>query len=288
VEWIQAAASQAASDLYLDFDQRSLAVARRQAGRYQPVLTSSDPQYHRLSSALKHAVGIDPGNQLRQADRMTPLPDRQGYVRISYLKTHDGETWCLRIHETESLGTPATTPPPALRQAVFAKEPALHLIAGATGSGKSTTMYALLEQLPTGFGKVVTVEDPPERLLPGLLQTRVDGAANWTPATAIRAFMRQDPDLIVVGEIRDRMTARAAVRAALSGHPVLATIHAGGPGQCRDRLNSLDVPSWQIEATSGMEVYQELKARTCPFCEGTNCINCRNTGFLGREAAYEL
>jgi type IV pilus assembly protein PilB len=187
----------------------------------------------------------------------------------------------------------------------------IFLITGPTGSGKSTTLYSLLEILNQTDVNVITVEDPVEYTMPGINQVQVNEKAGLTFTEALRSILRQDPDKIMVGEIRDYPTAELAIRAALTGHLVLSTLHTNDAPSSVVRLIDMGVAAYLISTSLVAVVAQRLVRRLCPMCKAeyalpeniaaeyglqpgipvyapVGCDNCRNTGYKGRIAIVEV
>jgi type II secretory ATPase GspE/PulE/Tfp pilus assembly ATPase PilB-like protein len=163
------------------------------------------------------------------------------------------------------------------------------LLTGPAGSGKTTTIYACLRYLVDLGGRhVITVEDPVERLVPGVMQTEVNEARGLNFATAARHLLRQDPQVLVIGEVRDDETARIATRAALTGHLVISTLHAGSCQGVFDRLRSLCTDHYEVAASVELVVNQRLLRRLCGKCGGHGCEACLKTGYHGRVPVFEL
>ncbi len=188
------------------------------------------------------------------------------------------------------------------------------LVTGPTGSGKSTTLYAALSQLAEKKINCVTVEDPVEKLINGVTQVQVNAKAGLTFATALRSILRQDPDVIMVGEIRDEETADIGVRAAVTGHLVLSTLHTNDCVSAVYRLQNMGIPFYMIAAATTGVVAQRLVKVLCPHCrrkikagqqtkrllyevsgkeaeevwEAVGCEECLNTGYSHRRAIYEM
>jgi general secretion pathway protein E len=185
------------------------------------------------------------------------------------------------------------------------------LVTGPTGAGKTTTLYAALKLLNTGRRTILTIEDPVEYAVPGVGQTQVDTRVGLTFAQGLRAILRQDPDIVLVGEIRDRETAEVAVEAALTGHLVLSTVHANSAAGAITRLRDFGVESFLVAATLRAVVAQRLVRLVCPECvtmeplahglatriglapglpvaKANGCPRCRMTGYVGRQGLYEL
>jgi general secretion pathway protein E len=189
------------------------------------------------------------------------------------------------------------------------------LVTGPTGSGKTTTLYSTLKQLATDTVNVNTIEDPIEMVVDAFNQSQIQPAIEFDFAAGIRTLMRQDPDIIMVGEIRDRATAEMAVQAALTGHLVLSTLHTNDAPTAISRLLDLGMPAHLIKATLNGVMAQRLVRTLCPDCRSevqcdseawhqlvgdsqlsqpktvfqpAGCLECRNTGYLGREGIYEI
>lgn len=182
---------------------------------------------------------------------------------------------------------------------------------GPTGSGKTTTLYAGLQELNTGEFQIITVEDPVEYRLERVLQIQVQPAIDYGFATALRHILRHDPDVILIGEIRDRDTARIAVESALTGHLVLSTLHTNSAVQTIARLIEIGIEPYLVNSTLAGVLAQRLVRRNCkacrqpetveptvratlgvskeePFWRGAGCDECAGTGYHGRMAVYEL
>jgi general secretion pathway protein E len=237
------------------------------------------------------------------------LQDRQVDVRVSTLPTLHGESVVLRLLDKEKgwgaleeLGMAADTLAGFLQ--AIARPNGIVLATGPTGSGKTTTLYAAVERIRTGREKILTVEDPVEYELPGVPQVPVNEKFGVTFATALRALLRQDPDVLLVGEIRDEETAQIATHAALTGHLVLSTLHTNDAAGALTRLLDLGVPSYLVASTVEAVLAQRLVRKVCVACgewaaeqrggvservfRGRGCAACWNTGYLGRTGVYEL
>lgn len=159
---------------------------------------------------------------------------------------------------------------------------------GPTGSGKTTTLYAAVEQIRTGREKILTVEDPVEYELPGVAQMPVHEKVGVTFASALRALLRQDPDVLLVGEIRDEETAEIATHAALTGHLVLSTLHTNDAASALTRLLDLGVAPYLVASTVEAVLAQRLVRVICQHCRAAGCEQCRGSGYRGRTGIYEV
>ena len=241
-------------------------------------------------------------------------------LRIATMPTAFGEKMVLRIFDPEVLLKP-------FEEMGFSREDrqrweritdnpyGIILVTGPTGSGKTTTLYSTLRQMASDDVNICTIEDPIEMVEPSFNQMQVQHGIDLTFAHGVRALMRQDPDIIMIGEIRDRETAEMAVQAALTGHLVLSTLHTNDAPSAITRLLELGLPSYLIRATLIGVMAQRLARTLCPDCKESTrleedawrtltrpwkaplpektcrpvgCLNCRNTGYLGRTGAYEI
>ena len=169
------------------------------------------------------------------------------------------------------------------------------LVVGPTGSGKTTTLYSVMQQLNDRKRKIITVEDPVEYQLPGLSQMQVNPKIGLSFASGLRHIVRQDPDVILVGEIRDRETADIAINAALTGHLVLSTLHTNDAVGAITRLSDMGVEGFLVASALFGVLSQRLVRQVCPQChgkgtgpQGGRCRNCSGSGYRGRTGIYEL
>jgi general secretion pathway protein E len=172
------------------------------------------------------------------------------------------------------------------------------LVTGPTGSGKSTTLYAAIRRLDKATTNIMTVEDPIEYDIEGIGQTQVNAKIDMTFAKALRAILRQDPDIVMIGEIRDLETAQIAVQASLTGHLVLATLHTNDAASAVTRLIDMGIEPFLLSSSLLGVLGQRLVRKLCPRCRqpdptgkgwrSVGCDNCGNTGYLGRTGIYEL
>jgi general secretion pathway protein E len=162
------------------------------------------------------------------------------------------------------------------------------LVTGPTGSGKTTTLYAAMGRLDAGHSNIMTVEDPIEYEFPGVGQTQVNAKIELTFAKALRAILRQDPDIIIIGEIRDFETAQIAIQASLTGHLVLATIHTNDAASAVTRLTDMGVEPFLLSSSLLGVLAQRLVRKLCTHCRGAGCPSCGQTGYQGRSGVFEL
>jgi type II secretory ATPase GspE/PulE/Tfp pilus assembly ATPase PilB-like protein len=213
-------------------------------------------------------------------------------IRVSTYPTVTGEKVVLRlfngtvVRALSELDFPLDT---RLELERFLRQTAgLLLLTGPAGSGKTTTIYACLRQLTEGSGRhIITVEDPAEQIVPGIMQTEVNEAIGLDFAKAARHLLRQDPQVLVIGEIRDEETANIAVRAALTGHLVISTLHAGSCKGVFERLLVLCRDPSAVASSLELVLNQRLLRRLCPDCLGKGCAECLRTRYRGRLPVVE-
>jgi general secretion pathway protein E len=162
------------------------------------------------------------------------------------------------------------------------------LVTGPTGSGKTTTLYASLARMDAEASNIMTVEDPIEYELPNIGQTQVNPKIDLDFAKALRAILRQDPDIIMIGEIRDFETAQIAIQASLTGHLVLATVHTNDAPSTVTRMIDMGVEPFLLSSSLLGVLAQRLVRKLCPQCHGKGCDTCGFTGYLGRTGVFEL
>ncbi|MDA8747765.1 ATPase, T2SS/T4P/T4SS family [Litoreibacter sp.] len=214
-------------------------------------------------------------------------------LRLATLPTQHGESLVIRVLDQaqieltwEALGYPADRV--AEIEEIIHKPHGIFLVAGPTGSGKTTTLYTALSQVNTDALKIISVEDPIEYAIEGVSQVQVQPEIDMTFARALRAILRQDPNVVLIGEIRDEETAEIAVRAALLGRLVLSTVHTNDALSAIDRLIDLGVAPYLLAATLRGVLSQRLVRRTCKTCAGQGCESCGSSGYKGRRVVSEL
>jgi general secretion pathway protein E len=224
-------------------------------------------------------------------------------VRVSTLPTGHGERAVLRLLDKEAgrldLGRLGMAPEMLRVFDRLVQQPhGIVLVTGPTGSGKTTTLYAALDRLDATTTNILTVEDPIEYDLPGIGQTQVNARIDMSFAKALRAILRQDPDVVMIGEIRDLETAQIAVQASLTGHLVLATLHTNDSVSAVTRLIDMGIEPFLLSSSLIGVVAQRLVRKLCTSCRqpdpvtggwrAVGCAACNRSGFLGRTGIYEL
>ena len=284
-----------ASDIHIEPFERSLAVRLRVDGVLHDLLAPPLHLHAGLASRVKIMAGLDIAERRLPQDGRIALRvgGRDVDVRVSIVPTAAGERVVLRLLDRASvlrdvgdLGLSAATT--AGLAGVLGSPHGLFLVTGPTGSGKTTTLYALLQGLATGERNILTIEDPVEYQLRGIGQMQVAPRIGLTFAAGLRAILRQDPDVVLVGEIRDRETMEIAMQAALTGHLVLATLHTNDAASALTRLLDMGAEPFLIASSVLGALAQRLVRRVCAGCGGNGCVPCRGTGFRGRTGIHEL
>lgn len=307
------------SDVHLEIYEEHLVVRFRQDGVLREVLTPPKALGPLLISRLKIMAKLDIAEKrLPQDGRISlRIAGRSVDVRVSTLPTQFGERVVLRLLDQKNAKLDLTSlgmDTDALHtiQELLKKPHGIILVTGPTGSGKTTTLYAMLTDINDVRRNIMTVEDPIEYHLAGISQTQVNPKVDLTFARGLRAILRQDPDVVMVGEIRDRETAEMAVQASLTGHLVLSTLHTNSTIGAITRLRDMGVEPFLLSATLIGVIAQRLVRRLCNQCKKTEeltpaegvlmgvedvegkvichkvgCEHCHFTGFYGRLGLYE-
>jgi Tfp pilus assembly pilus retraction ATPase PilT len=265
-ELIRSLALTGAPDIHFEHEEGSLRVRVRQGKGLRTAARKEGPEAAECLRILKRRAGFSTAAEPLPEDGrfcLHPFPEPLVF-RAASLKTVTGESFVLRrTGSGNTVPTPAALGIPgdlvALLHDVTRNDPGLVLAAGNTGSGKTTTLCSFLAALGASAGKILSIEDPVEYDLPEATQSAVNPAAGWTFATALRAFLRQDPDILLVGEIRDAGSAETAVRAASTGHCVMSTLHARGPWLALERFREWQVEPGLLAEALRLVIHQELK-----------------------------
>ncbi len=284
-----------ASDIHIESEDHGARVRFRIDGTLVPQRRIAEAQRAAVASRLKVMAGLNISERrLPQEGRAeVSVRGRAVDIRLSTLPTQFGESIVLRLLDRNrlrvdwaALGYGAGRIA-AIRR-LLATPSGIFLVAGPTGSGKTTTLYTALDELNVEDRKLVTVEDLIEYTLRGVAQVQVDPAIDMGFARALRAILRQDPDVIMIGEIRDHETAEIAVRAALVGRLVLSSVHTNDALAAVDRPADLGVAPYLHAATLRGVLSQRLVRRRCETCGGSGCEVCGKTGRTGRTVVSEL
>jgi len=305
------------SDIHLEPTTEGLKIRYRIDGILQDVATLALEISRKVIVAIKVKANLDIAESRRPQDGR--IDEGAVNMRVSTLPTPNGEKIVIRLlprkNSFTNLSDLGFSGSALSMYNSWLKQPqGMIILTGPTGSGKTSTLYTSLQKIATQSVNVVTVEDPIEYSLPGITQTQLNQRAGVTFATGLRAILRQDPDIIMVGEIRDSETSQIALQASLTGHLVLTTLHTNDAISTIPRLKALGDCSTLSDALLGV-VAQRLVRRVCPHCaetyqpkpedlqaldldcelakltswrRGRGCSKCFNTGYLGREAIVEL
>jgi general secretion pathway protein E len=298
------AAKDGASDIHIEPYERSSSVRFRVDGTLREVVQPNKALHAALISRLKIMAELDIAEKrLPQDGRISlRIGGRPVDVRVSTLPSAHGERAVLRLLDKaeskftlEGLGMSGDT---LTRFDKLVQQPhGIVLVTGPTGSGKTTTLYASLGRVDTMSTNVLTVEDPVEYELAGIGQTQVNAKIDLTFAKALRAILRQDPDVIMIGEIRDYETAQIAIQASLTGHLVLATVHTNDAPSTVTRMIDMGVEPFLLSSSLLGVLAQRLVRKLCPHCKRADargryhpvgCAECGHTGYKGRTGVYEL
>jgi type II secretory ATPase GspE/PulE/Tfp pilus assembly ATPase PilB-like protein/8-oxo-dGTP pyrophosphatase MutT (NUDIX family) len=286
-----------ASDIHIEPEEQGIAVRHRVDGVLALARTLPRAAGPALVSRVKILSGLDIADRLRPQDGRARVAINGVAVdlRVSTLPASHGEKVVIRVLDERSavmsLDGMGFHPDELDRiERLLQAREGLILVTGPTGSGKTTTLYAALRRLKERGVNIVTVEDPIEYRLPGVVQVQVNEKAGLTFATALRSIMRQDPDVVLIGEIRDRETAEIAIQASLTGHLVLSTLHTNDAPSAVTRLIDIGVASYKIATAVKGVLAQRLVRRLCPTCHGEErpCVACGGTRFRGRLAIVEV
>ena len=319
-EMIDLAVRQRASDIHIEPMEEYIRVRYRIDGVLQKKATYNVSVLPAIIARIKIIGGMDISEKRKPQDgRITQVVDHVEYdIRVSILPTVFGEKVVMRLtakmaltREKSQLGLK----PYELEQFdyIISNPHGILLVTGPTGSGKSTTLYTALSELNTNDVNIITVEDPVEANIDGINQVQVNPKAELTFASALRSILRQDPDIIMIGEIRDGETASIAVQASITGHLVVSTLHTNSAASSITRLEDMGVESYLIADSVIGVIAQRLVRRLCPMCkkprqatadeknfmgvdesqeitiyEPCGCSKCDNAGYKGRIGVYEI
>lgn len=324
VDWLlQYAFDQRASDIHIEPRREHGNIRFRIDGVLCNIYELPPQVINAVTSRLKILGRMDVAEKRKPQDGRIKTKTPEGNeveLRLSTMPTAFGEKLVMRIFDPDvllrSFEDLGLINDDYQRWAEMAGRPnGILLVTGPTGSGKTTTLYSTLKQLATDDVNVCTIEDPIEMVEPAFNQMQVHHKIDLTFASGVRALMRQDPDIIMIGEIRDPETAEMAVQAALTGHLVISTVHTNDAPSAVSRMLELGVPAYLIRATVLGIMAQRLVRTLCPHCKSPTtvdldvwhdltrpwkvakpeavykaegCLECRNTGYFGRQGIYEI
>lgn len=317
---IDQAVRQRASDIHIEPMEKQVRIRYRIDGALYEKAVYSIKLLPAIVARIKIIGGMDISEKRKPQDgRITQIVDRKEFdIRVSILPTVYGEKIVMRLTSKNALTKEKSQlglKPDELKKFdhILKNPHGILLVTGPTGSGKSTTLYTALSELNKEDVNIITVEDPVEANIDGINQVQVNNKANLTFASALRSILRQDPDIIMIGEIRDQETASIAVQASITGHLVVSTLHTNSAASTITRLADMGIEPYLIaDATIGV-IAQRLVRRLCPECkrqkkadaeelellqcnpdedvtiyEPCGCPRCDGTGFKGRIGVYEI
>ena len=317
---IEQAVRQRASDIHIEAFEYNVRVRYRVDGALREIIQYDKALFNAIIARIKIISGMDISEKRKPQDgRITQIVDRKEYdIRVSCLPTVFGEKVVMRIASKEGFNKNkmdlGLRPEDLVQFDNILKNPnGIILVTGPTGSGKSTTLYTALSELNKEDVNIITVEDPVEANIDGINQVHVNVKADLTFASALRSILRQDPDIIMIGEIRDGETAGIAVKASITGHLVVSTLHTNSTSSTVGRLVDMGIEPYLLGDSLVGIIAQRLVRRLCPHCKKPvqateedkkkmgarldeeltiyvpgGCSNCDNAGYRGRIGIYEI
>ncbi|MDE6747510.1 MAG: Flp pilus assembly complex ATPase component TadA [Lachnospiraceae bacterium] len=317
---IEQAVRQRSSDIHIEPMERQVRIRYRIDGALYERATYSIRLLPAMVARIKIIGGMDIAEKRKPQDgRITQVVDRQEFdIRVSILPTVYGEKVVMRLTSKNALSKEKSQlglGPEDMKKFdhILQNPHGILLVTGPTGSGKSTTLYTALSELNKEDVNIITVEDPVEANIDGINQVQVNPKANLTFASALRSILRQDPDIIMIGEIRDQETASIAVQASITGHLVVSTLHTNSAASTITRLEDMGIEPYLIADSTIGVIAQRLVRRLCPECKKAKkadaeelellnkkpdeditiyapcgCSRCDGTGFKGRIGVYEI
>lgn len=309
-----------ASDIHIEPFENNIRIRYRIDGELQTVNTLGIESLAPLVARIKILAGLNIAEKRVPQDGriITRVGNNDVDLRVSILPVVTGEKIVIRILNRSSYklgkGRLGMTENNLEKLNNITSNPhGIVLVTGPTGSGKSTTLYTILSELNSDGINIVTVEDPVEYTLDGINQVNVNTKSGMTFASGLRSILRQDPDVVMIGEIRDEETAQIAVKAAITGHLVLSTLHTNDAASSLTRLIDMGIEPYLVSTSIAGVIAQRLVRKICPHCKesyeasdyekrillgnsgkqltlykGTGCGHCNNTGYLGRVGVYEI
>jgi type IV pilus assembly protein PilB len=312
------AINRGASDIHIEPFSKSVVIRFRIDGKLQKIDDLSPQLYPAMLARYKIMAELNIAERrVPQDGKISLVVEANNYdFRVSTIPTIHGEKIVIRIYSRSFSSSDISTlgfsdKQKDLIMGMITRPHGIILLTGPTGSGKSTTLYTFLRYLAKEDTNIMTVEDPVENEIDGINQVQVNTKANLTFAAALRSFLRQDPNVIMIGEIRDEETAQIATRAAITGHLVLSSIHTNDAAGVVTRLVNMGIPKYLVADSLLGAISQRLVRKLCPKCkkakittpaemallkinepaeifEATGCRFCNNTGYLGRIGVFEI
>ena len=312
------AIQQGASDIHIEPHDKEMVIRYRVDGILKIVDTATLSIFEQIVSRIKILAQLETTGLYRPQEGNIKFKhqDKEADLRVSIFPTSLGECVVIRILESikiysEYVDLGMTSEQAKILTNVVKRSYGLILVTGPNGSGKSTTLFTILNKLNSPSRSLVTLEDPVERKIETVRQTQIDPEINLTFASGLRYLLRQDPDIIMVGEIRDKETAQIAVQAAITGHLVLATVHTNDAAGAIIRLINMEVEPFLLASALKLVTAQRLARMNCPNCKeeyippaellnrlkitkkmkfyrSKGCYNCDNKGAKGRAGIHEI
>lgn len=309
-----------ASDIHLEPQKNNVIIRYRIDGKLKKQFESPKEPFNGMITRIKLLADLDIAERRIPQDGkiIKKIGDREVDLRVSIIPSINGENIVIRILDKqafelnkENLGLS----PEDIKKlnSILSNPYGITLVTGPTGSGKTSTLYSILNDIDRDEKNVITIEDPVEYSLDGVVQVNVNNKANLTFATGLRAILRQDPDLIMIGEIRDEETAIMAIRAAITGHRVLSTVHTNDAVRTIARLEDMGIKPYLTASSLVGIIAQRLIRRLCPYCKEEyianinekeilgvdlesevklfkpcGCVQCSNIGYKGRVGIFEI
>lgn len=292
---INQAVEERASDLHFEPQREELLIRQRVDGFLLVKDRIPKQEAAAVISRLKVMADLDIGEKRLPQDGTLLFPRLEGAldIRVSTLPTLHGEKMVLRLFRTrmEQISFPQLGLDTQSQQRVLQmlqRTSGLLVVTGPTGAGKTTTLYAMLQERNTSEINMITLEDPVELHLDGVNQVSIQPKAGLTFARGLRSALRQDPDVIMIGEIRDRESADIAIGAALTGHLVISSLHTADAAGVITRLYDMQIEPYRIAAALSGVIAQRLFRLLCQDCHGQGCQKCQQTGYYQRSGIFEV
>jgi type II secretory ATPase GspE/PulE/Tfp pilus assembly ATPase PilB-like protein len=292
---IEKAVSLDASDVHIEPNSNNIRVRYRIDGLLQNGVLIHRSMLPQIISRIKIMAELDISESRLPQDGRSFIKSsgKEFDLRVSTMPTIHGEKAVLRILDRkrsalklDEIGMPATEL--NMYRKVIEKPNGMIIVCGPTGCGKTTTLYSSLDKINSESLNIITIEDPIEYQLAGINQIPVNIKTGLTFAKGLRSVLRQDPDVIMVGEIRDTETAATAVQAAMTGHLVFTTLHTNDAASAVTRLSDMGLEDYLINSTLKCVLSQRLVRKLCQECKGHGCRHCNHAGFKGRAGIFEM
>lgn len=283
------------SDIHFESTINEMKIRYRKDGQFVTLPPVPSPLSKKILAHIKCLANLNVAEYNKPQDGRISLElnDKLLNFRVSTIPAQFGETLVLRVLNSSSMNLTLDqlgmdlSLIKSIRK--FANIPhGMFIVTGPTGSGKTTTLYSILQDIYSPAKKYLTVEDPVEYIIPGISQVSINNAIGLTFSKTLRSFLRHDPDVIMVGEIRDLETAQIAIQASLTGHLVFTTLHTNNAASAIIRLIDLGLSPTLLASSLQCILAQRLIPKICSSCQDIGCSICNNTSFIGRTGIFEL